>query len=295
MQESAGTDARVQYEAALTAAAGQALPAGIDQPLHAFTLPWGAKLALVDLERFQANPTRPRGVVRVGTAGAFTEYVKLHSDSSTTVWVSLDEKKVVAVLNDHAPMVNFDPATQQPGWGDYRAELMLKMTPEWDFWTAKDGILVPQVSFAEHIEDGAKEIVTPDAATMLEIAQTFHAKTNVSFRSGVRLSSGTTQFLYDEEQTAKAGGKGQLEVPTTFQLGVAPFEGEPAYKVGARLRWRVRDGGLSIGYKLDRPQDVIRTSLEEIAERLAGDFEHVYMGNPRPAEAGKTPHTELVG
>jgi uncharacterized protein YfdQ (DUF2303 family) len=120
---------------------------------------------------------------------------------------------------------------------------------------------------------------------MLEIAQTFHAKTNVSFRSGVRLSSGTTQFLYDEEQTAKAGGKGQLEVPTEFELGIAPFEGEAAYRIKARLRWRVRDGGLVIGYKLERPHEVVRDALQAIADRLDGELENVYLGTPRPPTA----------
>lgn len=137
-----------------------------------------------------------------------------------------------------------------------------------------------QEGFAEHIEGGLEEIVTPDAADMLEIAQSFHAVSAATFRSQKRLASGEQQFQYDEELTATAGKTGNLTVPTTILLAVAPFIGEERYKLTARLRFRLSGGKLTLGYILDRPDAVVRDALEGVAERLAAEFPRVFVGEP---------------
>ncbi len=91
-----------------------------------------------------------------------------------------------------------------------------------------------QEDFALHIEAGLQEIEQPDAADLLEIAQSFHATTGAAFRSAIRLASGEQQFTYEENIEAKAGRSGQLAVPTTFILLVAPFVGEQERQVVAK-------------------------------------------------------------
>jgi uncharacterized protein YfdQ (DUF2303 family) len=105
---------------------------------------------------------------------------------------------------------------------------------------------------------------------MLEIALTFEAKKAVEFSSGVRLSNGQIQLQYDEliRGTAK---KGTLEIPEKFYLGIPVFQGGPAYRIEARLRWRLQDGKAIFWYEMVRPHKVVEDALATVARNIANE------------------------
>jgi uncharacterized protein YfdQ (DUF2303 family) len=249
----------------------------IYQP-HVVVVPEGGRVEVIDVaERFEAFAERPRrakGRYTAATVEAFIAYVKQHREhEATTIWVEPTDGKVLAVLNDHGD------GQDAPAWRDWTATLALRHTDEWNHWKSRDGLLGGQEDFAEHIEDGLTEIADPTGAELLEIAQTFHATTAAQFRQATRLSDGRIQVRYDEEIDAKAGTSGELAIPQEITLLLAPYVGEEAVELKARLRYRVSGGALRIGYKLDRPERVIRDALEHIAERLLSEFgDHVYLG-----------------
>lgn len=235
-------------------------------------VPEGVRPVEIDLSAWRENPTRKTGVYRPATVEAFAAYVGQHTDPEvTTVWVHPTSGKVVAVFDDNGQ--------ETPGWGQHRAELNLETTPEWDHWAGKDGEMLSQSDFADHIEVGLDDIAIPDGADVLEMAQTFHAKQNSTFRQATRLTSGETQFQYDEELQATAGKTGTLEIPQVLMLALSPFVGEERYKVTARLRYRLNSGKLTLGYKLDRPESVQRDALEKVAETLGEKFPLTYVGS----------------
>lgn len=244
--------------------------------IYTQTVPAGARRETIDLEQFLDAPRRAKGTVRLQTVDDLVRYVTRHDEpTSTTLWLDIDSHLVVAVLNDHL--------AGSPAWGDHRATLQLKPTDEWTHWISKDGQLLAQAAFAEHIDDGLREIVTPDPADMLEIAQSIQGATKVEFQSAARLQNGQIGVKWVEEQTAKAGQRGELEIPERFELAIAPFLGEEPYRVGARLRYRLNGGQLALGYKLDRPADVVRDAVDQIAQRLHAAFsdDRVFVGKPR--------------
>ncbi len=261
-------------EAVIQAARETAVPyqvADPDQPL-VFIVPEGATAQVPDMKWWRDAPTRATGTYHPATVEAFASYVERFASEALTVWVHPTSGRIVGVIDDNDP--------EGPGWGEHRADLRLATTPEWDYWIGNDGLMMSQEQFAEHIEGGLDEISQPDAATMLEIAQSFHATSSAAFRSSTRLHSGEQRLQYDEEITAAAGSAGDLTVPTAIELAVAPFVGEDPYKVAARLRFRLHAGKLTIGYKLNRPDAVKRDALERIAARLAGKFPQTYVGEP---------------
>lgn len=258
-------------------AAGKPRPLDTDKP-EAVIVPEGATLTIPDVSRFRDRPRRKSGTYRPATVDAFVSYTTRHHDAEhTTVWVHPTSGRVVAVFDDHSPT--------DAAWREHTAALSLQVTPEWAYWKGHDGQMLSQEQFAEHIEGGLDEIVEPDAATMLEIAQSFHATTAAQFRSSTRLASGEQRLQYDEEVKAAAGASGDLTVPTMFLLAIAPFVGEEPYKVAARLRFRVNRGALTLGYRLDRPDAVVRDALEKIADRLADSFPQTYVGDPPSASS----------
>jgi uncharacterized protein YfdQ (DUF2303 family) len=242
----------------------------VDHPVG-FVIPRDAQLVFPDLSEWREMPSRTIGVYQFGDVESLVMYVDRHKREATTVWVDPDGV-ITAIIDDASP--------ELLGWRQHRAVLELQPTPEWTHWVTHNAEMMSQERFAEHIEMGLDEIVEPDAADMLELAQHFHATTDVSFRSSTRLASGEQRLQYDEEMKATAGAAGDLTVPTRFLLGISPFFGEDPYRLAARLRFRLTGGKLTLSYVLDKPERVVRDAIEGIAQRLSERFPHVYIGEP---------------
>jgi uncharacterized protein YfdQ (DUF2303 family) len=166
--------------------------------------------------------------------------------------------------------------------GQHRATFTAQRTEDWQHWAKADGKMLSQTAFAEHLEDGINGIVQPAAAEMLELAQFFHAKNDVAFKSAQRLDSGEAQFRYEETISAKAGQKGDLNIPTVFVLGLAPYDGTDPYRVEARFRYRLNQGELTLGYKLVRPDLVLKSAFGDITTEVQSQTGlSVLAGTPR--------------
>lgn len=245
----------------------------------AFVVPEGANVEVIDPERFDklnATPRRQRGKVTPETLESLIDYVGFHADQdATSVWVAAETGKVAAIINDHSG------ADGPPGWGDHRAEFTPTLTPEWRRWATADSKWLEQDAFAELLEDGLGEIAEPAGAQLLEIATTMSGKTDVTWEAATRLDNGAIAAKYVEEVQAKAGTRGDLEIPTAFTLVMSVFHGEDPVQVEARLRWRLRGGKILLSFKLDNPHRAVQESIDRMADRLRETFGHVYIGTPR--------------
>ncbi|NUS86346.1 MAG: DUF2303 family protein [Streptomyces sp.] len=241
---------------------------------YVFNTPTG--IADVDLTgpEHTGIPPRKRGTTTVRDAVSFLAYWAKHSDTSSEVYADAEKLTVTAVLDAHHP--------EAPRFGSHRLHLALRETEAWKQWMRCDGLLVSQDAFAEFLEDHLPELLDPDSATMLEIAQSFQAAVKVDFQSATRLSSGQRQFQYVETQTSKAGQKGTLSVPETFTIGLVPFEGSEGYRLTARLRHRITPDGLKLGYKLERPDEVRRTAFADVVKAIGAEIDTPVM-NGTPA------------
>lgn len=221
-------------------------------------------------DQYRALPAKKTGTTRVWDVPSFHGYFTKHSDGDSEVYADAQRLQVTAVLDAHT--------VDEARWGSHRLVLELRKTPEWQAWMQSHGQLMSQESFAEHLEDHSAEIVSPPAAEMLEVAQSIQAATKVDFKSGTRLSSGQRQLEYVETTTARAGQKGQLTIPDTFEIGLVPFEGSAAYRVTARFRYRISgEGQLKLGYRLDRPDSVLRAAFDDVLSDLQSRIEHEVM------------------
>jgi uncharacterized protein YfdQ (DUF2303 family) len=249
----------------------------VDDRLVALVLAEGQSVHEVNLDQYADAPSRMKGLVAVADAESFVLYVERHkSMTATTLWGDLDKGSVTAVLDDH------DGTNEYAGWGEHRALLALPATPDWEHWLKLDGTLVSQEQFAEHLEDGAHCIADPDPATMMEIAQTFQARTGVEFKAGHRTQSGETKLQYEETTTARAGQAGSIDIPDSMRLRLQPFEGSPTYELLARFRYRIQSGGLKLGYRLVRPDAAKRQAFRDIVSSITDRTGlPVHMGVPR--------------
>ncbi|SCD41173.1 Uncharacterized conserved protein YfdQ, DUF2303 family [Streptomyces sp. TverLS-915] len=243
--------------------------------VYAFHTPQGVHKIDLTGPEYRDQPARKTGTTTVRDAQSFLSYFEKHADTATEVYADADHLTVTAVLDASS--------TEAARWGDHRLRLSLRTTEAWEQWKANDGKLLGQAAFAEFLEDHLPELLEPSAAEMLEIAQSIQGVTRAEFTAGTRLSNGQRQLSYVETTTAKAGQKGQLTIPETFVIGLVPFEGSEGYKLTARFRYRIgRDGELAMGYKLDRPGDILRTAFTDVTNQV-GEQIDVPLMNGQPA------------
>jgi uncharacterized protein YfdQ (DUF2303 family) len=236
---------------------------------------WSLQRVQAD-ESLRAQPQRPRGTITVWDEASFHDAVmhrRLAGDP--IVYVDPAEKTLTAILNDDAGT--------DAGWRDYRVRLEMARTPEWSRWRAHDGRQMNQKAFAEFIEDSLGEIREPSAATMLELAQTFHAHVSAKFRGGNRLRDGSIQFMYDEDIDASAGVSGDLTVPSELFIEVAPFYGSEAGPMHAWFRFRLSRDDFTLGYKLDHAEDFERAAFDQVHAAVAARAtDMLFVAGPTP-------------
>lgn len=254
-------------QAIIETATRAADPVPLDEGKRFYSIALPDGHVLVDLERERTTlldrPRRKTGTYKVHDADSFLAYIGKHGDQGTEVWADSVNAVLTGVLNANEAGDYLDARHE-----DHRVVYGVQHTDAWKAWIANDGRLLDQVSFAEHIEARSIDVIQPSAAEMLELAQTFQAKTKVDFESSQLLSSGERQFEFRETTDAKAGRKGTLSIPTEFSLALTPFEGADPFKVKARFRYRINDGGLSLGYRLERPNDVLREAFLSVVTKV---------------------------
>lgn len=240
------------------AAGGEALAPG---EIFAFRL--GDKLEIVDLttDQYRNAPKRKAGTVQVRDVPSFAEYWHKHSSPASEVYADRDARTVTAVLDAHG--------AETPGWQRHRLVLALKFSEAFKAWQERDGRFMTQEQFAEFLDDQRADIRTPSAAEMLEVAQTIQGTSKVDWQAGHRLVDGQRRIGFVETNTATAGTKGELVIPTEIVIGVQVFDGaEVAHALTARFRHRIENGALRLMYKLDRPADVVTAAFDGAVAEL---------------------------
>lgn len=224
---------------------------------------------VIDLADFASGPREMDCEVyeTVYDPASFVRYMKRYGDPDRSL-IRLDARtgRVKGTLN------YLDNQAEAIGWRNHTVTLKCAATDELMAWERADEKLMTQDTFAEFVEDNQPVFIEPDAATMLELAQSMRGSVNVNWQKAVQLSNGETKFEYIEDVEAKAGKRGDLTIPVTFRIGLRLYEGGERFPIDARLRWRVNSGNLLIGYKMLRLEDVRRVAFDRITETITDEL-----------------------
>jgi uncharacterized protein YfdQ (DUF2303 family) len=225
----------------------------------------------IDYRDLLDRPTRRRGNVTLSDVESFTAYLGRLGTADTMVYASIEDERITAVLNDH-------PALDEPGGADAVAagrrddiaQLVLRTSEDWQTITTKSAKMWPQRQFAELIEDLAHTVVTPDSATMLEIASTLNVRQNIDFGSRVRTQSGDVEFRFEQTSDARAGRDTRVEIPTVIAFEAPVWVGSPPVRIEARLRFHASEGGCVMGYRLMRLGEVVESAFRDLIVEING-------------------------
>lgn len=241
--------------------------------LHVNILRDNEHLDVCSHEQYGDEPNRPRGTSQVDHVASFTTLLGMSQHAGSVIFADERCARLTAVVNFH-------------GWRDHRITLQLSRSEQFARWAKASGQFFSQTDFAEIIEDGLAEIISPDAADMLELAQTFQATKSLEFESGTRIASGAVRFRYLEQVDAKAGRAGELDVPSMFVLRLPVWRGGELVEFPASLRYRISREGLRLGFKIAGLDDILRVAFEaavaNVREQLDDADEHTLVHGPAP-------------
>ena len=226
------------------------------------------------LEKAGGHPKRRAGTVHLGDLSSFNVYVADHGETHDTyIYADPDLRTLTAVLNEH----DRDDATA--GWRDYRAIYKAELSREFTTWLTMNKKPMEQEDFAIFLEDNIADVVEPSGETLLQVALTLQAKTEVNFSSHKRLDNGQIQFAYSETVDARAG-TGLIEIPREFTIGLRIFKNGDGYKVRARLKYRLGGGKLKFWYELDRAENAIEDAFQAYVDQARENGFTVLIGRP---------------
>ncbi len=214
---------------------------------------------ITDVSHLLPPPNRPKQRVALLSIESFSEYVWKFKGEHAAVFANEAQVSYEAVLDYHAPVGR--------GTCDHVATFKCQHSPQWLAWINQNGKLVKQGEFARHIENNLLDICEPSSADMMQVALSLDVKKNVKFQSDIRLSNGQHQFRYEEEIRGTVRAL-DIEVPETFRLFIPVFDDEGAYEIAARLRYRLQEGELLMGYELVRHQQVLRDATKAITKKI---------------------------
>ena len=177
--------------------------------------------------------------------------------------------RALCIADEAARTIRLVFDAQPNEWGTVYADLKLIGSPEAKRWMDASGKYMAQQDFAEFCELNLESFSSPDAATILEIAQTFQAKSTVDFSSAVRLSNGAIKLKRDEKIEATAGERADLSIPDMLTVAMPLFKYGKAYAVQARLRYRVVESAVLLSVLLVDPEMAIEHAFKEVAEEVS--------------------------
>jgi uncharacterized protein YfdQ (DUF2303 family) len=225
------------------------------------------------VEKAQDYPNRKRGTVQLRDISSFVRYAQEQGMiDHGYIYADPESRTLTAVLNDQRHI-------DYPGWRDFRAVYTAELSREFSTWIASNKKPMEQEEFAVFLEDNIADVVEPSGDTLLTIALTLQAKTEVNFSSSRRLDNGQVQLAYTENIDARAGS-GSIEIPREFHIGLRLFKNGDGYKVRARLKYRLGAGKVKFWYELDRPENAIEDAFTAYTAKASESGYAVLIGKP---------------
>lgn len=220
-------------------------------------------------------PERPKAHVKLRDAASFIRYFNDHKKTHSRIFAAIDPARFVAVFDEFhtgasSPDIN---TAHQANWREFRAAFDVPASREWKLWTAADRKPMTQLQFAEFLQDNLPDVVQPAGADLLELALNFEAAQSGSYVATQRLQDGSHNLQWRADNNAS----GSVKLPDHITLQIPVFENEAPSELQARLKYRVKEGALTLWFELVRPHKVLEAAFRAAWERIATETKGVIL------------------
>ncbi len=244
-------------------------PSGTAQDTIAhLAVPKGFALHAIDNEPLLPHPRRTRAVATLNDADSFIAYVHAHRGEGSTVWCNFNPQTFAldftAVIDEHAK--------GSAGWRSHQAKFKPELSAEWKVWAGNNGAskAMGQVGFAEFLEANDTDITSvegmPSSLQMMAMATEFVATQDMTLKSTVRMQGGGVNLTYVAD--ADKGTLEQMKVFERFAIGIPVFWSASAFRIDARLKYRLAQAKVIFYYELIRHDRVHEAAAKELIEKV---------------------------
>lgn len=205
-------------------------------------------------------PSHIKQIVTLQTTDSLVDYVNRFKTPETMLFADIETSAICSALDYHQ--------AGGPAYVAHRAVLGLPYSQEWKTWVAASGKLIDQLAFARFLEENAADITAPTGAELLEVCRDIQAHRKVNFVKAVRTSSDNESFEWTDETQATTR-RGNIEIPTKFEIEIPVYFDGRTIKFFAFLRWTLVEGeGVKLGVQLHRPEHVRQAVFKEIVGQV---------------------------
>ena len=242
-------------------------------------VPKGYAAEYPDFEKHLAAPLRKIATVRLDDVESFVWYLKEHGEPKRTrTYLQADyaagKVSFTALINDH------QAGYTDQNWRDHKALFTPANSVEWKTWTNNNRQPMSQTEFGNFLEENLANICEieglPNATAIMAMVLNFEATNEKRFKSVSRLQSGGLNFEFIDQEDAATRSK--MEVFERFAIAIPAFvqpmaatDAIVAYRIDCRLKYRIRDGKLSLWFELIREDKVLEAAAKDIVAQIKND------------------------
>jgi uncharacterized protein YfdQ (DUF2303 family) len=213
------------------------------------------------LEEYQVAPNRIRARHSFVAVSSLAEYLNRFATPATMICADCKAGRIAAVIDGDAP--------DAPSHKEHTAAFVAQHSDKLAAWLAVCGKPMSQVQFGVFLEDRAVDVVVPDAADVMEMVMKFDATKKVSFKSSVRLSDGSRQFQYVEDNDVRGG----VTLPDHFVIFAPIYRGMEPQRIKFMVRYRIEDGALRFLVDMHDQNEVMRQAFERCVDSLKTELQ----------------------
>lgn len=220
------------------------------------TLPEGVRIE--SLERFQEFPDGIKESVTLTSSGSFCEYINRFAQEHPVIFTDVKKCAFVAILDYHQ-------GPRAPQWCRFRASFNPSHSYEWQEWSRIHDKWLPQLDFAQFVEQMLNSIESPEPVDILKAALDFQSAQQLTVGSAQNLDNGDVRFVFQKENASKT-----VTFPHRIMLGMPIFEHEDARMIDGRIRHRVSNEGV-LSFKFSfvlSPVQILREAMQSLSEDI---------------------------
>lgn len=245
-------------------------------------------ISIHTIENMLPTPVSRRACIIVTSVKSFIDLVNRDYEEGHSVIFAMlpsnDAGNITAIVDFHGE-------DNSASWCEYRIILKLSYTTEWLEWKKILNTATRQLDLAEFLEERYIDVHESNGvsgATILETALSLQAKRDVQFSSDFRLQNGDTSLQFTETTSARAGQKGEIEIPKEFCLFIPIYEGFEAIPVRVLFRYRIKEGVLTFILKPANVERLLINIREAIITHIGEQTElPVYLGDAQTVPSRK--------
>lgn len=229
------------------------------------------------LEKFLINPTRTRIDETLTYFVSYLEAIKsrFNKDEATIYVESWSNRKYKDFTFRG---VAHDCRTGNQWRDDFKINWKSGFTVSARDWLDNDEKPLTQEAFALFLEKHMNDIVSaedandmsvfsyPTKAELYNFVTTLEDSKGQKFSRKVNVQNGDVSVSLERE--SDDGTKQRLKLFERFAINLQIYEGFPTYRVSAKLRFRVKDGGVVFFYDLEGLEELFNANRDWAAERI---------------------------